>query len=220
MNDLSKNETEVHRDTNSEETRARVRARLGEGGAITDVVRELIADGVDTRRAWDLAGEEKERLRPRRRRARPLAGSVLRALAAGLCAAGVGAVVWYVVAVELWYEVALVAAGIGALCGLAVALSSARRKRPAHRAVAVACALAGILAGKYAVFVHLLADTVAEKHGSFAASLVSPFSAETFSTFLDTAEKTFHLWDAGFALLAWALAWTLAARPLHPARRG
>jgi len=55
-----------------DETRARVRARLGEGAAITDVVRELIADGVDTRRAWDLAGEEKERLRPRRRRARPL----------------------------------------------------------------------------------------------------------------------------------------------------
>jgi hypothetical protein len=203
-----------------EELTSLVRDRLTAGAGNTDIVRELIEQGVETSRAWDLVGTLQEEARPVRRVRKPATGTMLKAAGAALLAASAGAFVWVWVAVELWYEIAFVAMGVGALCGLAVALSSRRRKRTPQRVMAVAGSLLAILVGKYATFVVILERTVTEKYGEFAGGAVTAFSEKTWGAFLESWDAVFHLYDGVFALLAWGLAWVLAGKTFRTTRRG
>ena len=88
------------------------------------------------------------------------------ALLAGLVAAVVGGVIWAYVVKLSDYEVGIVAWGIGFLVGMTVAGVS-RARGSVLQAVAVACALAGILLGKYLSYALIAQedlDSVGRRH--------------------------------------------------------
>ncbi len=131
------------------------------------------------------------------------------ALGAGLVAAVVGGVVWGFVVKLSDYEVGIVAWGIGLLVGLAVAGVS-RARGPALQAVAVLCALVGILLGKYLSYAFVL-----QEEAEAAGVDVGLFSSDMWSFFRQDLDVVFGWFDLLWIGLAVYTAWR-ALQPGEP----
>ena len=131
------------------------------------------------------------------------------ALLAGLVAAVVGGVVWGLVVKYSEYEIGVVAWGIGLVVGVAVA-AVARARGPALQAVAVACALVGILLGKYLSYALVLQEQ-ADAQGVD----LGLFSSDMWSFFREDLELVFGWFDLLWIGLAVFTAWR-ALQPVEP----
>jgi hypothetical protein len=147
--------------------------------------------------------EQQHATGPIREEPRPLGLALL----AGLAAAAVGGVVWGYVVKLSDYEVGIVAWGIGLLVGVAVAGVS-RARGPLLQAIAVVCALAGILLGKYLSFA-LIAQEDLESVGID----IGLFSSDMWSFFREDLDFVFGWFDLLWIGLAVYTAW----RALQPA---
>ena len=130
--------------------------------------------------------------------------SLLPAVAAGLVAAIVGGIAWGVIVKLSDYEVGIVAWGIGFIAGTAVVLATRGAKGPRLQVIAVACALIGILLGKYLSY----ALIVQEDAESFGQS-IGLFSGDMFSFFRDDLDAVFGLFDLLWTGLAVFTAWRI-----------
>ena len=137
----------------------------------------------------------------------------LAALGAGLAAAIVGAVVWGLIVKWTDYEVGFVAWGIGFLVGIAVLGATRGVRGLPFQVIAVACALVGILVGKYLSFAWVLQE-VAERETQGAVE-ISVLSRDTFDIFRDELGTVFDWIDLLWAGLAVYTAWR-ALQPEQP----
>jgi hypothetical protein len=142
---------------------------------------------------------------PIREEPRPLALALL----AGLVAAIVGGVVWGYVVKLSDYEVGIVAWGIGLLVGVAVAIVS-RARGPVLQAIAVVCALAGILLGKYLSYA-----LIAQEELDAVGVDIGLFSSDMWSFFRDDLDFVFGWFDLLWIGLAVYTAWR-ALQPEQP----
>jgi hypothetical protein len=131
------------------------------------------------------------------------------AVGAGLVAAIVGGVVWGFVVKLSEYEVGIVAWAIGLLVGVAVAGVS-RARGPVLQAIAVACALVGILVGKYLSYALVL-----QEEAETAGVDVGLFSSEMWSFFREDIDIVFGWFDLLWVGLAVYTAWR-ALQPAEP----
>ena len=115
-----------------------------------------------------------------------------RTLAAGVVAGAIGAVAWAVVSASSGYEIGWLAVGIGGLTGYAVSRAGGR-PLGVRRGIAIGCALAGLLVGKYLSFVLVARD---------AGFDVAFLSGETWHAFLLERGEVFSAYDALWALFA------------------
>ena len=145
----------------------------------------------------------------------PPSESLLLAVAAGLVAAVVGGVVWGLIVKWSEYEIGIVAWGIGFLVGAAIVAATRGRKGPALQAVAVVCALAGILLGKYLGYAFAVQEQVEELSAALGIE-VGIFSAEMRSGFREDLDSVFGLFDLLWIGLALYTAW----RALQPDAAG
>jgi hypothetical protein len=138
---------------------------------------------------------------------------LLPAVAAGLAAAIVGGVVWGLIVKWTDYEVGFVAWGIGFLVGIAVLTATRGARGPAFQAVAVVCALVGIVVGKYLSFAWVLQE-VAERETQGALE-IPVLSTDTVDLFLDELGTVFDWIDILWVGFAVYTAWR-ALRPEEP----
>jgi hypothetical protein len=132
------------------------------------------------------------------------------AIGAGLVAAIVGGVVWGLIVKWTDYEVGFVAWGIGFLVGVAVVAATRGARGPVFQVVAVACALIGILLGKYLSFAWVLGDVAREETGG--AVEIDVLSMETVDLFREELGTVFGWFDLLWVGLAVYTAW----RALQP----
>jgi hypothetical protein len=130
--------------------------------------------------------------------------SLLPAVAAGLVAAVIGGIAWSVIVKMSDYEVGIVAWAIGFAVGTAVVLATRGAKGPRLQVVAVACALLGILLGKYLSY----ALVVQEEAKSFGDS-IGLVSGDMFSFFREDLGAVFGLFDLLWIGLAVFTAWRI-----------
>ena len=142
---------------------------------------------------------------PIREEPRPLGLAVL----AGLVAAVVGGVIWGYVVKLSEYEVGIVAWGIGLLVGVAVAGVS-RARGPVLQAIAVGCALAGILLGKYLSYA-----LIAQEDLDSIGIDIGLFSGDMWSFFREDLDFVFGWFDLLWIGLAVFTAWR-ALQPDQP----
>ena len=102
------------------------------------------------------------------------------------------------------YEVGIVAWGIGFIVGTAIVLATRGAKGQRLQVLAVVCALAGILLGKYLSY----ALIVQEDAESVGAS-IGLFSSDMFSFFREDLDAIFGLFDLLWTALAVFTAWRI-----------
>jgi signal peptidase I len=132
------------------------------------------------------------------------------AAAAGVLAALAGAVAWGLVAKWTSHEIGIVAWGLGFLVGAAVLAAAGGRRSSGLQAVAVVCALLGVLAGKYLAFALIVQDSA-----SATGQHLGLFSAEMRTLFGDSLGDVFGLFDLLWIALAVVTAWYVL-RPEEP----
>jgi hypothetical protein len=147
------------------------------------------------------------------REERSLAALLLPAVLAGVVAAILGAVVWGLIVKWTDYEVGFVAWGIGFLVGIAVLAATRGARGLVFQVVAVACALLGILLGKYLSFAWVLQE-VAEQETQGAIE-IPVLSMDTVDLFRDELGTVFDWIDLLWAGLAVYTAWR-ALQPQEP----
>jgi hypothetical protein len=89
-----------------------------------------------------------------------LPGAVL----GGVVGALLGGAVWAGVAIASGLAIGYVAILVGFLAGKGVVLGAGKRKSVQFQAVAVACAVLGLLAGKYMIVAHVISTKLPELH--------------------------------------------------------
>jgi hypothetical protein len=144
---------------------------------------------------------------------RPAAALLLPAVLAGLVAAIVGGVVWGLIVKWTDYEVGFVAWGIGFLVGIAVLAATRGARGPVFQVVAVACALVGILVGKYLSFAWVLQEVAERETGGRIE--IPVLSMDTVDLFLDELGTVFDWIDILWVGFAVYTAWR-ALRPEQP----
>ena len=122
------------------------------------------------------------------------------AILAGLVAAIAGGVAWGLIVKSTDYEIGFAAWGIGFLTGLAVLTATRGARGLPLQVIAIACALLGIVLGKYLAFVWVLQE------GANGLN-ISVFSSNAFNLFRRNLDIVFDwidlLW-VGFAVYtAW-----------------
>ena len=144
---------------------------------------------------------------------RSAAGVYVPAILAGLVAAVAGGVVWGLIVKWTDYEVGFVAWGIGFLTGLAVLAATRGLRGVPFQAIAIVCALLGILIGKYLAFVWVLQEAGGPYRDSAGNLLrISVFSSDTFDLFRHNLDVAFDWIDLLWVGLAVYTAW----RTLQP----
>ena len=126
-------------------------------------------------------------------------GPIALAVLAGLAAAVGGGLAWGLVVKWTDYEVGIAAWGVGALVGYAVLAAAGGRKGADLQAVAVVCALLGVLLGKYLAFAFVVQESLGGTIGLFSGDMV------TF--FREGLRQIFGLFDLLWIGLAVATAW-------------
>lgn len=126
------------------------------------------------------------------------------AILAGLLAAVAGGIAWGLIVKWTDYEVGFAAWGIGFLTGLAVLTATRGLRGLPFQAIAIVCALLGILIGKYLGFVWVLQGAAEDAGGVIS---IPVFSRDTIDLFFDELSLVFDwidlLW-VGFAVYtAW-----------------
>ena len=128
------------------------------------------------------------------------------AAGAGLVTAVVCGIVWALIVKTTDYEIGIAAWGVGFLVGGAVVLAARGRRSTALAAIAVVCALLGVLLGKYMSFVFIARD---ELSGIVDVPFVS---GDTWELFTNNKDLVFSWRDALWIGLAAFTAFR-AARP-------
>jgi hypothetical protein len=136
-------------------------------------------------------------------------GVLLRAIVAGLAAAVAGGVVWGLIVKWSDYEVGFVAWGIGFLTGMAVLTFTGGRRGIPLQAIAIVCALLGILIGKYLSYAWVLQEIAEEETGG--AVDISVFSGNTVDFFREDLSEVFGWIDLLCVALAVITAWRVLA---------
>jgi signal peptidase I len=139
------------------------------------------------------------------------------AVVAGLLAAIVAGVVWGYVAKWTGREFGILAWGAGATVGFAILRVAG--KGVTSQAVGVACAVVGIVIGKYLAFALVVHDTMTDAiaNGSSsgpyptagASGTLGVFSSGMFDLFRHDLRDVFGRWDLLWAVLAVGSAWAL-----------
>jgi hypothetical protein len=145
---------------------------------------------------------------------RSAAGVYLPALLAGIVAAVVGGVAWGLIVKWSDYEIGFAAWGIGFLTGIAVLTATRGVRGLPFQAIAVGCALLGILIGKYLAFVWVIQEVADEQTGGAASFPI--FSSDTVDLFLDELGLVFDWIDLLWVGFAVYTAW----RALQPQEAG
>ena len=129
-------------------------------------------------------------------------GSLFPAVAAGLVAAIVGALVWGLIVKISDYEVGIVAWGIGFVAGTAVVFATRGGKGQNLQVIAVLSALVGVLLGKYLSYAFVVQERAEE-----AGVSVGLFSSQMFRFFRADLDNVFSLFDLLWVGLAVFTAW-------------
>jgi hypothetical protein len=186
-----------------------VRRRLSGGEDAFQVIRQLVARGMDRKEASRLVEAVSDELL----RAPPLTPlqepGLLAPLIGGLLAAVVGGGLWTLVVISTESEIGFVAWGIGLLCGLAVLLFARGRRGVPLQVIAACCSVLGIAVGKYGVFYYVARRALAGRAGEEAASALSLFSPEVLTAFFEHLPEVFSGDDLLWVALAVASAWTI-----------
>ena len=144
---------------------------------------------------------------------RSAAGTYVPAILAGLAAAVAGGVAWGLIVKWTDYEIGFAAWGIGFLAGIAILTATRGARGLPLQAIAVVCALLGIVIGKYLGFVWALQEVADQETGG--AVDIPVFSMNTVDFFFDELSLVFDwidlLW-VGFAVYS---AWR-ALQPHEP----
>jgi hypothetical protein len=117
-----------------------------------------------------------------------VAGNQVVALLAGAGVALAGGLAWAAVVIETRYDIGILAWVVGAATGAVIAQLAGSSTGIPHRIAAGCFAAAGIVVGKYVVFVHDLKDAMHQVFGSLGVSV----------GYLDTTQISFfvhHLTD-------------------------
>src|SRR5438034_8501239 len=101
---------------------------------------------------------------------RSAAGLYLPAVLAGLVAAIAGGIAWGLIVKWTDYEIGFAAWGLGFLVGMAVLVATRGSRGLPFQAIAIGCALLGILIGKYLAFVWIV-QGVADDQTSGAVNI-------------------------------------------------
>ena len=145
---------------------------------------------------------------------RSAASVYLPAILAGLAAAAVGGIAWGLIVKWTDYEIGFAAWGIGFLTGSAILTATRGARGLPFQAIAIGCALLGILVGKYLAFAWVL-QGVAEKTGAS----VPIFSSDTLDLFRNNLGVVFDwidlLWVGLAVYTAWRVLQPEAARPVE-----
>jgi len=128
------------------------------------------------------------------------------AIAGGLVGAMVGAGVWAALAVFANFEFGLVAMAVGVLAGYGAKLAAGKARGLHFQIATAACAVLGLVAGKYFTFAHYVAEAWREKGLS-----VNPFAPELFGHFVEMLPKLLSPFDALWFFLALSSAWKALA---------
>ncbi len=135
---------------------------------------------------------------------RSAAGTYVPAILAGLVAAVAGGIGWGLIVKWTDYEIGFAAWGIGFLTAIAILTATRGSRGLPFQAIAIVCALLGIVIGKYLGFVWGL-QGAAEDAG--VAISLPIFSGDTIDLFFDELGEVFGLFDllwTGFAVYsAW-----------------
>jgi hypothetical protein len=130
------------------------------------------------------------------------------AILAGLVAAIAGGVAWGLIVKSTDYEIGFAAWGLGFLTGFAVLTATRGARGLPLQAIAIVCALLGILLGKYLAFVWVLQESAEDLN-------VSVFSSRTFDLFRDNLDIVFDWIDLLWVGFAVYTAWR-ALQPEEP----
>lgn len=136
-------------------------------------------------------------------------GTLLKAVVAGLGAAVAGGIVWGLIVKWSEYEVGFVAWGIGFLAGIAVLTATGGRRGVPLQAIAIVCALVGIVIGKYLSYAWVLQQVADEQTGGLVE--VSVFSRDTVDFFREDLGEVFGWIDLLWVALAVITAWRVLA---------
>ncbi len=128
--------------------------------------------------------------------------SIGKIIAGGFAASLVGAVVWALISFYGEYELGILASGIGALVGVAVAYIAKNNVEQTHQVVAVIFGLFGVIAGKYIAY-YLMVKQLENEMGLDMQGLVS---------FSDMFEAIDILWIVLAAVAAWSIPQKMAGR--------
>jgi hypothetical protein len=133
------------------------------------------------------------------------------AILAGLVAAIAGGIAWGLIVKSTDYEIGFAAAGIGFLTGLAVRTATRGARGLPLQVIAVACALLGIVLGKYLAFVWVLQESAPGLN-------ISVLSEDAFNLFRRNLDIVFDWIDLLWVGFAVYTAWrTLQPEPPKPA---
>jgi hypothetical protein len=138
------------------------------------------------------------------------AGVYVPAMLAGVGAAVAGGVAWGLIVKWTDYEIGFAAWGIGFLTGIAVLWATRGTRGLPFQAIAVVCALLGILIGKYLGFAWIVQEVADQQTGGAAS--VPVLSGDTVDLFRDELGLVFDWIDLLWAGLAVYTAW----RTLQP----
>jgi hypothetical protein len=135
---------------------------------------------------------------------RSAAGVFVPAILAGLAAAIAGGIAWGLIVKLTDYEIGFAAWGIGFVTGIAILTVTRGARGLPFQAIAIGCALLGIVVGKYLGFVWGLQEAAEDADVEFSLPI---FSSDTVSLFFDERGEVFGLFDllwVGFAVYsAW-----------------
>jgi hypothetical protein len=139
------------------------------------------------------------------------------AILAGVVAAIAGGIAWGLIVKSTDYEIGFAAWGIGFLTGIAVLTATRGARGLPFQAIAVLCALGGIVIGKYLAFVWVIEDALNKQAGPTAVD-VPIFSGDTISLFRHNLDLVFDWIDLLWAGLAVYTGWrTLQPEQPRPA---
>ena len=135
---------------------------------------------------------------------RSAAGTYVPAILAGLVAAVAGGIAWGLIVKWTEYEIGFAAWGIGFLVGIAVLAATRGARGLPFQAIAIVCALLGIVLGKYLGFVWVLQEAAEDAGGVISIPVFSSDTIDVFRNNLDVVFDWIDLLWVGFAVYtAW-----------------
>ena len=141
----------------------------------------------------------------------PDASELALATGAGVVTAVVCGIVWALIVKTTDYEIGIAAWAVGFLVGGAVVLAARGRRSTALAAIAVVCALLGVLVGKYLSFVFIARDELS------GLAKVPFVSGDTWDLFTRNKDIVFSFWDVLWIGLAAVTAFRVARPREEPA---
>ncbi|KAF0243657.1 MAG: hypothetical protein FD180_3177 [Planctomycetota bacterium] len=128
------------------------------------------------------------------------------AIAGGVVAAIVSGAVWAAIAIYGNAEIGFIAIGVGFLAGWGVFLGAGKKRGVQLQVVAVACAVLGLLLGKYFIVANAIRDYIVQQGGAKAGE-ISLFHSGIMKIFFENIGSFLSPWDALWVFLALGAAW-------------